>query len=108
MYDGDAADLGLDFTITYERFGETVTQDLRYDGSRTDVTNQNKHAYVQAVARFHMVDRLKKPSRPFVGGLADAVDVHLLRVFAAPELQVLIRGADAAIDALMICASSLV
>ena len=98
LYDGDAADLGLDFTITYERFGETVTQDLRYDGSRIDVTNQNKHAYVQAVARFHMVDRLKKPSEAFVGGLSDAVDVNLLRVFAAPELQVLISGADAAID----------
>ena len=27
LYDGDAADLGLDFTITYERFGETVTQE---------------------------------------------------------------------------------
>jgi ubiquitin-protein ligase E3 C len=98
LYDGDAADLGLDFTITYERFGETVTQDLRYDGSRIDVTDNNKHAYIQAVARFHMVDRLKKPSEAFVGGLADTVDVHLLKAFAAPELQVLISGADAAID----------
>ena len=106
LYDGDAADLGLDFTITYERFGETVTQDLRYDGSKTDVTNQNKHAYVQAVARFHMVDRLKKPSEAFVGGLSDAVDVHLFKAFAAPELQVLISGADAP-STLMICASSL-
>jgi hypothetical protein len=98
LYEGDASDLGLDFTVSYERFGETITEDLRYNGSHVDVTNGNKHAYVQAVARFHMVDRLKKPSEAFVSGLGDAVDVHLLRAFAAPELQVLISGADAAID----------
>lgn len=98
LYEGDASDLGLDFTVSYERFGETITEDLRYNGSHIDVTNGNKHAYVQAVARFHMVDRLKKPSEAFVSGLGDAVDVHLLRAFAAPELQVLISGADAAID----------
>ena len=66
LYDGDAADLGLDFTVTYERFGETVTQDLRYDGSHIDVTNQNKHAYIQAVGAVPH----GRPPQEAVGGLS--------------------------------------
>ena len=98
LYDGDVADLGLDFSVSFDRFGECVTANLIPNGADVEVTRANRHAYVQAVAKFHMVDRLDAQSRAFVAGLGDVVDLALLRRFSEPELQLLISGAEDAVD----------
>ena len=98
LYDGDVEDLGLDFSVTFDRFGATVAKDLVPGGSSIEVTRHNKHAYVQAVAKFHMVDRLEDQSKAFVSGLGDIVDLGLLRAFSEPELQLLVSGAEDAVD----------
>ncbi|KAH8051631.1 ubiquitin-protein transferase [Aureococcus anophagefferens] len=95
LYDGDVADLGLDFSVSFDRFGECVTANLIPNGADVEVTRANRHAYV---AKFHMVDRLDAQSRAFVGGLGDVVDLALLRRFPEPELQLLISGAEDAVD----------
>ena len=46
-YDGDVADLGLDFTVSFDRFGATVTENLRPGGDAIDVTSLNRHAYAR-------------------------------------------------------------
>ena len=56
------------------------------------------HPFPAQVAKFHMVDRLDAQSRAFVGGLGDVVDLALLRRFSEPELQLLISGAEDAVD----------
>ncbi|KAK7242069.1 ubiquitin-protein transferase [Aureococcus anophagefferens] len=50
LYDGDVADLGLDFSVSFDRFGECVTANLIPNGADVEVTRANRHAYVQAVA----------------------------------------------------------
>ena len=50
LYDGDVADLGLDFSVSFDRFGECVTANLVPNGADVEVTRANRHAYVQAVA----------------------------------------------------------
>ncbi|KAH8072044.1 ubiquitin-protein transferase [Aureococcus anophagefferens] len=94
LYDGDVADLGLDFSVSFDRFGECVTANLIPNGAGVEVTREPP----RSVAKFHMVDRLDAQSRAFVGGLGDVVDLALLRRFSEPELQLLISGAEDAVD----------
>ena len=90
--------LGLDFTITYERFGETVTQDLRYDGSRIDVTNQQQ-ARVRPGRRAVPHGR---PPQEAVGGVCGRSGgcrrCSFVKGFRGARTTSLISGADAAID----------
>ncbi|KAJ8603153.1 hypothetical protein CTAYLR_004577 [Chrysophaeum taylorii] len=93
-YDGDVGDLGLTFSATLDRLGERQERDLIPGGRDVPVGNHNRHAYVQLVAKYHLVDRLRAPSRAFVEGMAKAIDLDLLRLFSEPELQHLISGPD--------------
>lgn len=52
--DNDIDDvLDLTFSTDDERFGETVTIDLKPNGSNIEVTNENKREYVEYVAMSH-------------------------------------------------------
>ena len=43
--------LDLTFSTDDERFGETVTIDLKPDGQNIEVTNENKKEYIEYVIR---------------------------------------------------------
>eukprot|EP00628_Pelagophyceae_sp_CCMP2097_P027106 CAMPEP_0184211358 /NCGR_PEP_ID=MMETSP0976-20121227/13089_1 /TAXON_ID=483370 /ORGANISM="non described non described, Strain CCMP2097" /LENGTH=1054 /DNA_ID=CAMNT_0026516061 /DNA_START=102 /DNA_END=3263 /DNA_ORIENTATION=+ len=97
-YAGDVADLGLTFSQTHDRFGKVVEVDLIPGGASVDVTRQNRLLYMQLVAKHHLVDRVAPQAKAFVQGLGDAVQIGLLTMFSEPELQLLVSGAEAALD----------
>lgn len=99
LYDGDARDLSLTFTVVNTDLGDRKEIDLIPRGSEIDVTNENKTRYIAMVARYHIHDKLIEQSEAFTRGLWDVIDRKWLLIFNEPELQVLISGAfDGTID----------
>jgi ubiquitin-protein ligase E3 C len=98
-YDGDAEDLALSFTVTVDDFGGTREIPLVPNGANIDVTNTNKQRYIELVAKYYVVDRVREQSEAVTRGLWEVIDRSWLRLFNEPELQVLISGAsDGKID----------
>lgn len=93
-YDGDAEDLSLSFTVTVDDFGGTREIPLIPNGANVDVTNANKQRYIELVAKYYVVDRVREQSEAFTRGLWEVIDRSWLRLFNEPELQVLISGAS--------------
>ena len=100
-YEGDASDLCLTFAISTNEFGNNSELDLIPNGANIEVTDNNKHRYIELMAKYHVCDRLKEQSEAFTRGLWDVIDKRWLGIFNEPELQVLISGpADGMIDVL--------
>ena len=97
-YDGDIADLCLDFSVTEEDCGVTRVVDLRPGGRSIEVTRSNRLRYILLVADHHLNKRIKVASDAFVRGFHQVVPVAMLRWFSPAELQTLISGPDGPID----------
>lgn len=61
-YQGDVADLGLDFSIVNSEFGTTVIEELKPNGTNTPVTNQNRIEYIHLMADY----KLNKQVSPLI------------------------------------------
>lgn len=53
-YNGDVADLGLDFSTVNCEFGKSIIEELKPNGSNTPVTNQNKIEYIHLMADYKL------------------------------------------------------
>jgi ubiquitin-protein ligase E3 C len=97
-YDGDVADLCLDFSVAEEDCGVTRVVDLRPGGRGIEVTHANRLRYILLVADYHLNKRIKAASDAFVRGFHSVVPVQMLRWFSPAELQTVISGPDGPID----------
>ena len=95
-HDGDVEDLCLDWTAREERFGAVETHELRPGGADRVVTNDDRLAYVHAVADFHLNRRRGAADAALRQGLARIVQPGWLRLFSPPELSQLVSGAEEA------------
>jgi len=93
-YEGDAADLCLDWTVSEEHLGAVTTHELRPDGASKPVTNESKLAYAHAVADFHLNRRRHDSNAAFTRGLAHIIPRGWLGLFGVNELSQLIGGVD--------------
>lgn len=59
-YDGDVVDLGLDFTIVIDEFGQTRVAELKPDGANITVTNQNRIEYIHLMADYKLNKQIRK------------------------------------------------
>ena len=76
QYEGDASDLGLDFTVEDETFGHRTVQELCANGADVPVTNENKLQYVHLMADFHLNTRIQGPAQAFAAGLTQVGPSH--------------------------------
>eukprot|EP00794_Sanderia_malayensis_P020096 gene20096-22066_t len=92
----DVEDLELTFTEDVyddnQVFVKTV--DLKPNGSQIPVTNENKMKYLQHVAEYRLVNRVKDEIAAFLKGLNSLVPDKLLSLFDENELELLICGTD--------------
>lgn len=93
-YDGDASDLGLDFTVEAEIFGRRVSEELVPGGSEMHVSNQNKLQYVHLMADWHINKKVGKCCQAFAAGLSQIIPIPWLRLFNPTELNALLTGGD--------------
>lgn len=66
MLENDITDvLDLTFATEDDRFGERVTIDLKPGGNDIEVTNENKHEYVEYAPKYHLVNPQTETKRIF-------------------------------------------
>ncbi|KFM61319.1 Ubiquitin-protein ligase E3C, partial [Stegodyphus mimosarum] len=97
-YDGDVADLGLDFTVMNSEFGENEVVELKPGGANIPVTESNRINYIHLMADFKLNRQIKAQCQAFKEGLANVIDMEWLYMFDPNELQILISGAQTPID----------
>lgn len=71
-YEGDAADLGLDFTVDEEAFGARRVTELLPGGADTPVVDANKLLYVHLAADWHLNGRLGAAAAAFANSFHQA------------------------------------
>lgn len=77
---------------------EVYEVDLMPNGSNIPVTNQNRLAYINAVASYRLKGQSHRQTRAFLRGLSDIIQPSWLSMFNQSELQTLISGSGAGID----------
>ncbi|RYH12920.1 hypothetical protein EON65_36950, partial [archaeon] len=100
-YDGDVGDLGLTFSVTEEgQVGRANREiDLIPGGRAVEVTAQNKHRYINLVAKYYLHDRIRIQGGVFFRGVYEVVGGRgYFGWFSPPELQVLISGVQKEVD----------
>ena len=102
-FDGDVSDMGLTFSVTYDKLGAVATDELKPGGENIPVTNQNRYEYVHLMADYRLNRQIKQHCGAFRKGLSDVVPMQWLHLFDHKELQVLLSGADTPIDIQDLC-----
>lgn len=92
-YEGDVeADLGLNFSVSYDFFGETRVVDLVPDGRNIAVTLLNRTSYVERLVAWTCTESVSKQFHEFARGFSDVTHGPALALFRAEELENLICG----------------
>eukprot|EP00951_Prasinocladus_malaysianus_P046806 scaffold647954_cov44-Prasinocladus_malaysianus.AAC.2 len=93
ILDNDITDvLDLNFTAELDYFGKKQVVELRAGGAEQKVTQENKHEYVNLVARHVMTNAIRAQIDAFLEGFWDLVPKKLIQIFNDHELELLISG----------------
>ena len=84
--------LELTFTAEVEEWGAMKEAELVKNGSKIDVTDENKLQYVQLLAAHKMTYSIKDQITAFLDGFYMQVPRELMEVFNEHELELLISG----------------
>jgi E3 ubiquitin-protein ligase NEDD4 len=84
--------LDLTFSTDDERFGETVTLDLKEGGQEIEVTNENKKEYIDLITEWRIQKRVSEQFNAFIAGFNELIPTDLVNVFDERELELLIGG----------------
>ncbi|KAG2733205.1 hypothetical protein G9P44_004195 [Scheffersomyces stipitis] len=93
ILDNDITDvLDLTFSAEDERFGEIVEVDLKPGGRDIEVTEENKHEYVEFISEWKISKRVEEQFKAFIDGFNELIPQELVNVFDERELELLIGG----------------
>ncbi|KAK2741282.1 hypothetical protein FQN55_008379 [Onygenales sp. PD_40] len=114
-YPGDVEDFALNFTVTDTvtvpiqppngaiaihptTITESITKDLKPNGSEIAVTNQNRLVYISYIARHRLQAQPYLQTNAFLQGLGQIIQPSWLSMFNQSELQTLVGGDAGDID----------
>ncbi|KAJ3331224.1 Ubiquitin-protein ligase E3B [Blyttiomyces sp. JEL0837] len=97
-YEGDAEDLGLNFTIDQSLFGELISKEIKPGGKAVAVTNENKYEYIHLVSDFRLNQECKEQFAAFIGGFRSMMHEKYICFFSPRELQTLMSGENIEFD----------
>jgi len=66
--------------------------ELKQNGANINVTEENKHEYVQAVAKMRMTTGIQEQIDAFLKGFYELIPQSLIQIFNEKELELLISG----------------
>ncbi|KAK6866535.1 E3 ubiquitin-protein ligase RSP5 [Candida tropicalis] len=93
ILDNDITDiLELTFSAEEESFGEIVEVDLKPGGRDIEVTEENKHEYVELITEWRISKRVEEQFKAFIDGFNELIPQELVNVFDERELELLIGG----------------
>ncbi|TRY61766.1 hypothetical protein TCAL_12263 [Tigriopus californicus] len=90
--ENDPAELELTFQVDEEQFGTTISRDLKPNGDKIPVTNENKQEYIKDVIQWRFVSRVEDQMNAFKSGFNELVSLSLLKIFDEGELELLMCG----------------
>ena len=89
----DASSAMLNFETTRTTmFGETITTELKTNGSTIDVTNDNREEYVELYLQHTLIDLVRPSYEAFKRGFYKVCECEVLEWFNANEVELLICG----------------
>ena len=88
----DEQDLGLDFCVSFERFGHTDEVELVPNGSSVPVTNDNKKDYIRRRCAFLMTGQIEAQLVQFLAGFYEVIPRHDITCFTEQEMELVICG----------------
>ena len=97
-YKGDYADLALNFEVTENVLGETVSTELLPGGKDMPVTANNIVQYKALISDYWLRRRIAHQSHALMRGLGDLIRPDWIRMFKPDELQMLISGSLQELD----------
>lgn len=97
-YTGDFEDLALDMSVTEDESQGHRVRDLVPNGRHVPVTRANRVQYIYLMADYRLNTRIATQTAAFVHGLNELIPRPWLTMFNPDELQMLIAGAEEAID----------
>ncbi|XP_041929210.1 E3 ubiquitin-protein ligase HECW2 isoform X1 [Alosa sapidissima] len=93
MKDNDIEDtLDLTFTVNEEVFGQITERELKPGGSSITVSEKNKKEYIERMVKWRIERGVAQQTESLVRGFYEVVDVRLVSVFDARELELVIAG----------------
>uniref|UniRef100_A0A3B5BMR5 HECT-type E3 ubiquitin transferase n=1 Tax=Stegastes partitus TaxID=144197 RepID=A0A3B5BMR5_9TELE len=94
MKDNDIEDmLDLTFTVNEEVFGQQITErELKPGGAGIPVSEKNKKEYIERMVKWRIERGVAQQTESLVRGFYEVVDVRLVSVFDARELELVIAG----------------
>lgn len=92
ILENDVTVLELTFSAEDERFGEVVEVDLKPGGRDIEVTEENKHEYVELITEWKISKRVEEQFKAFIDGFNELIPQDLVNVFDERELELLIGG----------------
>ncbi|XP_063070388.1 E3 ubiquitin-protein ligase HECW2 [Engraulis encrasicolus] len=93
MKDNDIEDtLDLTFTVNEEVFGQITERELKPGGSGISVSEKNKKEYIERMVKWRIERGVAQQTESLVRGFYEVVDVRLVSVFDARELELVIAG----------------
>jgi len=93
ILENDITDLEIaNFCYKTDDFGQIVEKELIPNGKNIQVTEENKHDYVDKVCYAKMATEIRPQIEAFLEGLYDLIPCNLLKVFDYRELELMISG----------------
>lgn len=90
--DNDVTGWDLNWSYDYEEFGVRKHKDLIENGSKLEVTEQNKKEYVQAYCYEKMAKAINSQIEGFLGGFHELIPKNIVSIFNSQELELMISG----------------
>lgn len=84
--------IDLDFSLEVDDFGEKKTIDLKEDGAKIPVTEENKAEYVRLVVEHRLETAIKDQVAAFLDGFYSIIPRKLVSIFDPDQLELLISG----------------
>jgi len=84
--------LELTFTADQSKFDKIESIELKPNGSKIPVTDDNKEEYVRLLTAHRMTTGIRDQLHHFLKGLHELLPKHLLQLFNENELELLISG----------------
>ncbi|CBY07488.1 unnamed protein product [Oikopleura dioica] len=88
----DDAYLFMDFTVVEERFGKKEVKELIPNGAEIEVTDANKHEYIEKLVNWHFFDGVRPQIAGLVHGFHEVVNIKMLERFTSSDLELALCG----------------
>lgn len=92
LINNDVDSLCLSFTSDEDEFGSYLSIPLKENGSKIDVTNENKNEYIRLLSNYVLKDSIQDQVNAFCEGFYSLLLLSEIRIFTPNELNMLIGG----------------